>query len=539
MKSEEDTDFLHHANRTLSRLIVDSPRGTHCMEETTSLSSRWCFENGGQGPSLPRGLSYGDEIPSLSSQRCNGNGVLSHSSQWHYGAESPSLSTRQGYGDEIPSLSNQKFNGFLRSNQGHYSAEVPSFSSRQNYGDEIPSLSTQKSKGMSYSRKCQQYGADIHSFANRQGYGEDISKPSHHWHYRDKVSLYSGQRCYDAEARQLSSYQQGASRGSVHLRSYQQGTSRGSGHPSDNFIHSHVSNQQVRMTTTRHTGTRPRVANRALNNTDYCRNSKKENPLGNSEDIRDQVCGPRANKLNNASTPTTKKDILSPLVRRDQFNRSDFSVQYEHAKFFMIKSYSEDNIHKGIKYNVWASTPNGNNKLDAAFHDAQALTEEKGTKCPVFLFFSVNTSGQFVGMAEMLGPVDFKKTMDFWQQDKWNGFFPVVWHIIKDIPNRLFKHITLENNDNRPVTFSRDAQEIGLPQGLEVLNIFKAYCHGTSILDDFDFYEENENTRCARKGINADSLHEARLSYFGTDDLKSMGDIEASMESMSLHEPWD
>ncbi|KAI5008501.1 hypothetical protein ZWY2020_009549 [Hordeum vulgare] len=151
----------------------------------------------------------------------------------------------------------------------------------------------------------------------------------------------------------------------------------------------------------------------------------------------------------------------------------------------------------------------------------------------------VNTSGQFVGLAEMLGPVDFKKTMDFWQQNKWNGFFPVVWHIVKDIPNRLFKHITLENNDNRPAIFSRDTQEIGLPQGLEVLKIFKAYRHGTSILDDFDFYEEKENTRCARKGINADSLHEARLSYFGTDDLKSMGDIEASMESLNLHEPWD
>ena len=55
-----------------------------------------------------------------------------------------------------------------------------------------------------------------------------------------------------------------------------------------------------------------------------------------------------------------------------------------------------------------------------------------------------------------------------------------------------------------------------------MLKIFKAYRHGTSILDDFDFYEEKENTRCAQKGINADSLHEARLSYFGTDDLKSM-----------------
>jgi hypothetical protein len=55
----------------------------------------------------------------------------------------------------------------------------------------------------------------------------------------------------------------------------------------------------------------------------------------------------------------------------------------------------------------------------------------------------------------MLGPVDFKKTMDFWEEDKWNAFFPIAWHIIQDIPNHLFKHIVLENN-NRIVTFSRD-----------------------------------------------------------------------------------
>ena len=72
----------------------------------------------------------------------------------------------------------------------------------------------------------------------------------------------------------------------------------------------------------------------------------------------------------------------------------------------------------------------------------------------------MNASGQFVGLAEMIGPVDFKKSMDFWQQDKWNGFFPVKWHIIKDIPNKNFHHITLENNDNKAVTFSRDTQEV-------------------------------------------------------------------------------
>lgn len=60
----------------------------------------------------------------------------------------------------------------------------------------------------------------------------------------------------------------------------------------------------------------------------------------------------------------------------------------------------------------------------------------------------------------MMGKVDFNKDMDFWQLDKWNGFFPVKWHVIKDIPNFHLRHIILENNENKPVTHSRDTQEV-------------------------------------------------------------------------------
>ena len=77
-----------------------------------------------------------------------------------------------------------------------------------------------------------------------------------------------------------------------------------------------------------------------------------------------------------------------------------------------------------------------------------------------FSYFQVNTSGQFVGVAEMVGPVDFNKTVEYWQQDKWNGCFHVKWHIVKDVANSVLKHITLENNDNKPVTNSRDSQEV-------------------------------------------------------------------------------
>ncbi|KAF3453955.1 hypothetical protein FNV43_RR04397 [Rhamnella rubrinervis] len=201
---------------------------------------------------------------------------------------------------------------------------------------------------------------------------------------------------------------------------------------------------------------------------------------------------------------------------RDQYNLPDFRVDYEVAKFYVIKSYSEDDIHKSIKYGVWASTPNGNKKLDAAFHDAETKKNEAGTTCPIFLFFSVNGSGQFVGLAEMIGPVDFDKDMDFWQVDKWIGFFLVKWHIIKDIPNMQLRHIILESNDNRPVTFSRDTQEIGLKQGLEMLNILKSYTEKMSLLDDFNFYENREKLLHAKRGGKPATL---KMEIYNNDDF--------------------
>ncbi|GFY99004.1 evolutionarily conserved C-terminal region 2 [Actinidia rufa] len=189
-------------------------------------------------------------------------------------------------------------------------------------------------------------------------------------------------------------------------------------------------------------------------------------------------------------TNDDEKEKLSVDPDREQYNKVDFPENYSDAKFFVIKSYSEDDVHKSIKYNVWSSTPNGNKKLDAAYQEAL----QRSAGCPVFLFFSVNTSGQFVGVAEMLGPVDFHKNFEYWQQDKWNGCFPVKWHIVKDVSNSLLKHIILENNDNKPVTNSRDTQVVKLEQGLQMLKIFKDNSSKTCILDDFGFYEGRQKT---------------------------------------------
>ncbi|KAK8518613.1 hypothetical protein V6N12_011863 [Hibiscus sabdariffa] len=249
---------------------------------------------------------------------------------------------------------------------------------------------------------------------------------------------------------------------------------------------------------------------RAWNQSDRYKKSNRDVDFENSAEL---TRGPRASNRAVPLDSSVRKEDLGLNLYKDKYNLPDFQTEYEKAKFFVIKSYSEDDVHKSMKYDVWSSTLNGNKKLDAAFYEADTRESETGTKCPIFLFFSVNGSGQFVGLAEMIGKVDFNKDMDFWQLDKWNGFFPVKWHVIKDIPNKELCHIILENNENKPVTHSRDTQEIGLKQGLEMLNIFKGYSEKSSLLNDFGFYENREET------LNAKKSHKCGTLGYREDDL--------------------
>jgi len=183
-----------------------------------------------------------------------------------------------------------------------------------------------------------------------------------------------------------------------------------------------------------------------------------------------------------------KQELVSAL----HLNPVDFDANPSFGRFFVIKSYSEDDIHKAIKYGIWASTDSGNRRLDAAWHESH----HKG---PIYLFYSVNTSGQFCGMAQMMSGLDYGKKLDVWAQDKWNGSFSVKWIFVKDIPNSQLRHIRLTNNDNKPVTNSRDTQEVLLDPGREMLNIFVSYNSKTSILDDFLYYDKRQEAMQSRK----------------------------------------
>ncbi|KAI3845855.1 hypothetical protein MKW92_036084 [Papaver armeniacum] len=244
---------------------------------------------------------------------------------------------------------------------------------------------------------------------------------------------------------------------------------------------------------------------------------------GNTDLLGEQNRGPRTNRLKNQGASSISQGDI--IISADNYNREDFSVNYVDAKFFVIKSYSEDDVHKSIKYNVWSSTPNGNKRLENAYEDAQKISAGKPSGCPIFLFFSVsfllsfgilhlpsfwfvsistfgkqtnrhifyyalsfaeerilmqvNASGQFCGVAEMTGPVDFNKDMNFW-----HGTF------IKDVPNTNFHYIREQRKSASHN--SRDTQEIHHKPGIDMLNIFKNYVAKTSLLDDFMYYEERQ-----------------------------------------------
>ncbi|XP_038208753.1 YTH domain-containing family protein 3 isoform X2 [Zerene cesonia] len=185
--------------------------------------------------------------------------------------------------------------------------------------------------------------------------------------------------------------------------------------------------------------------------------------------------------------------VLDELRVKNDYNPKDFDLSAPGARFFVIKSYSEDDIHRSIKYEIWCSTEHGNKRLDSAYRD-----REREGGC-VYLFFSVNGSGHFCGMARMTSAVDYNSNSNVWSQDKWKGQFRVRWIYVKDVPNGQLRHIKLENNENKPVTNSRDTQEVPHAKGLQVLRIMHSYCHSTSIFDDFIHYERRQEEEDSKK----------------------------------------
>ncbi|CAD6907824.1 unnamed protein product [Tilletia laevis] len=210
--------------------------------------------------------------------------------------------------------------------------------------------------------------------------------------------------------------------------------------------------------------------------------------------------GPPGTVPSTMSPPSTA--LMAQMIAAKGYNPPSFPMRPHNARYFVIKSFTEDDVYKCLKYEIWASTDKGNQRLDRAFRensrgpgdapDGNGHGSGKATgPGPIFLFFSVNASGHFCGMAQMLSPVDYNTSSNVWAQDgKWKGTFNVRWIFVKDLPNGQLRHIRLTNTPEvKSVTQSRDTQELPREAGEEVLRILAEYQARTSLLQDMSFYE--------------------------------------------------
>ncbi|ONK75723.1 uncharacterized protein A4U43_C03F19870 [Asparagus officinalis] len=84
-------------------------------------------------------------------------------------------------------------------------------------------------------------------------------------------------------------------------------------------------------------------------------------------------------------------------------------------------------------------------------------------------------------------------------------------------------------------------RKVKFPQGIEILNIFKNYSSKTSILDDFDFYENRQKVMQHKRSkppipnFDLPSLKVEELSQVSKpdDDLKSVSNPQ-SVEAVLL-----
>lgn len=185
------------------------------------------------------------------------------------------------------------------------------------------------------------------------------------------------------------------------------------------------------------------------------------------------------------------------------------------SQFFVIKSFSAEDIHKAIKYGLWSSSKTGNLTLSSAFN----LCKEKGGF--VYLFFSPNGSGKYVGVARMKTPCDDTKTFDYWTQDgKWPGLFEVEWIFIKDVPFKEFKDIiiTMRDGETKPISNARDTQEIPFEQAKIMMDKICKYENCTTILEHFEFYDmrqDNYEKNTKMKKMQFQQMQAGMVQGFG------------------------
>lgn len=168
------------------------------------------------------------------------------------------------------------------------------------------------------------------------------------------------------------------------------------------------------------------------------------------DDFVPKACWTDAWRLNCSPLQHDHKSRTSSRPRKvDNFNHGGPKLPHV-ARFFVIKSFSMEDVHQALLGSVWASTARGNERLDSAWKDSRFHDTD------IFLFFSVNGSGQFCAVGKLASGLQAGDKQWLGGTGKWRGHFNVEFLYFKDVPNALLRGFRVAYNAGKSVVQSRD-----------------------------------------------------------------------------------
>lgn len=189
--------------------------------------------------------------------------------------------------------------------------------------------------------------------------------------------------------------------------------------------------------------------------------------LSSFQIIETQTLGTQFNRVSIAPKQKIRQNGRKPGMSKSSAIIPPWIDVPEHSRFFVIKSSCLEHVKKSFYNGIWSSTHFGNKRLSDAYSNLP-----KGSK--IFLFFSVNASGRFCGVAEMISDLESNLDTSIWgDKKKYGHAFKVRWIVVRDVHNRFLKHFLIPSNDMKPVTNSRDTQEIPPAICKSILKLFK------------------------------------------------------------------
>ena len=125
------------------------------------------------------------------------------------------------------------------------------------------------------------------------------------------------------------------------------------------------------------------------------------------------------------------------------------------------------------------------------------MTGSESAKSATCLFSSysrklkrVVNSGQFTGVAQMVGEVRFSSIFNYWWEElKWSGNFPIKWIYVKDLHHDAVSQLTV---DDTSIVRLKDGSPVPLNTGVEVLRAFRSTDFISDIFEAFKFMDERE-----------------------------------------------